>query len=69
MPISKSVHTTVVSGMLICALEKTVPYEKNPFGTMDLFDDVTQNCDFLCFSLKQKFVPMNRFIVPKLVNL
>ena len=36
---------------------------------MDLFDDVTQNCDFLCFSLKQKFVSMNRFIVPNLVYL
>ena len=31
---------------------------------MDLFDDVTQNCDSLCFSLKQKFIPINRFIVP-----
>ena len=35
----------------------------------DLFDDVTQNCHFLCFSLKQKFFFMNRFIVPNLVNL
>ena len=33
-------------------------------GLMDHFDDVTQNCDFLCFSLKQKFISMNRFIVP-----
>ena len=36
---------------------------------MDLFNDVTQNCSFLCFSLKQKFVSMNWFIVPNLVNL
>ena len=36
---------------------------------MDHFDDVTQNCDFSCFSLKQKFVSMNRFTVPNLVNL
>ena len=25
---------------------------------MELFDDVTQNCDLLCFSLKQKFLAM-----------
>ena len=36
---------------------------------MDHFHDVTQNCDFSCFSLKQKFVSMNRFTVPNLVNL
>ena len=36
---------------------------------IDLFDDVTQNCDFLCFPSKQKFIPMNRFIVPNLDNL
>ena len=29
---------------------------------MDLFDDATQNCNFLSFSLKQKFVSINRFI-------
>ena len=34
---------------------------------MYLFDDVMQDCDFLCFSLKQKFNSMNRFIVPNLV--
>ena len=35
----------------------------------DLSDDVTQNCHFLCFSFIQKFISMNRFIVPNLVNL
>ena len=35
----------------------------------DLSQDDTQNCDFLCFSLKQKFFYTNRFIVPNLVNL
>ena len=35
----------------------------------NLFDDVMQNCHFLCFSLKQKFFFMNRFIIPNLVNL
>ena len=37
-------------------------------GSMDLFDDVTQNCDFLYFSLKQKLISMKRFIVPNLVK-
>ena len=27
--------------------------------SMDLFHHVMQNCDFLCFSLKQKFISMN----------
>ena len=35
---------------------------------MDLFDDVTKNYNFLCFSLKQKFVSMNRFIVRNLLT-
>ena len=35
----------------------------------DLFDDVTQNCHFLCFPLKKKIISMNRCIVPNLVNL
>ena len=36
---------------------------------MDLFDDVAQNCAFLCLSLKQKLISLNQFIVPNLVNL
>ena len=38
------------------------------YTTMDHFDDVMQNCDILCFSSKQKFISMNRFIIPNLVN-
>ena len=41
-----------------------------PSAIRDLFDDVMQNCDFLCFPLKQKFIiSTNHFIAPNLVNL
>ena len=35
----------------------------------DRFDDVMQNCDSFGFSLKPKFISMNRFIVPNSVDL
>ena len=45
------------------------PVDETLKAFLDLSHDVTQNCDFLCFSLKQKFIYTNRFIVSNLVNL
>ena len=48
-------------------LELECMSKKRYVDCMELFHDVTQNCVFLCFSLKQKFIAMTRFVGRNLV--